>query len=102
MARETIMNYRTWIHWLALPVACALCSAALLAAVGQSTTTTAVPKPPDPALAGEKIFQQNCARCHIPPMILNPRITGTVIDHMRVRARLSRKEQKLLLKYLAL
>jgi cytochrome c5 len=96
------MSNRKWIHWLTLPFACALCTVALLAAVGQSTPpSSAAAKAPEPALTGEKIFQQNCARCHIPPMILNPRVTGTVVDHMRVRARLSRKEQTLLLRYLA-
>ncbi len=97
------MRYGNRIHWLALPIACGLGSAALLAAIGQSVPASAAgPKTrPDPAVEGERIFQQNCSRCHIPPMVLNPRVTGTIIDHMRVRARLSRKEQQLLLKYLA-
>jgi hypothetical protein len=34
-------------------------------------------------------------------MTLNARVTGTVLQHMRVRARLSRKDEQLLLKYLA-
>lgn len=50
---------------------------------------------------GEQVFIRNCSRCHQPPMSISPRITGTVIMHMRVRARLSREDQKLLLKYLA-
>jgi cytochrome c5 len=50
---------------------------------------------------GEEVFKANCGRCHMPPMILSPRITGTVVMHMRVRARLSRQDEKLLLKYLA-
>jgi cytochrome c5 len=50
---------------------------------------------------GEQVFMRNCSRCHVPPMSLSPRITGTVIMHMRVRARLSREDQQLLLKYLA-
>lgn len=50
---------------------------------------------------GEQVFMRNCSRCHQPPMSISPRITGTVIMHMRVRARLSREDQKLLLKYLA-
>ncbi len=53
-----------------------------------------------PVEAGERIFEENCARCHTPPMSLPQRITGTVVMHMRVRARLSRKDQQLLLKYL--
>ena len=50
---------------------------------------------------GERVFAANCSRCHQAPMGLSPRITGTVIMHMRVRARLSREDQKLLLKFLA-
>lgn len=52
-------------------------------------------------LTGEEVFNNNCARCHMPPMAISPRITGTVVMHMRVRARLSREDEKLLLKYLA-
>ncbi len=43
----------------------------------------------------------NCSRCHAAPMSLSPRITGTVLMHMRTRARLSREDQQLLLKFLA-
>jgi hypothetical protein len=50
---------------------------------------------------GEQIFQSNCARCHTPPMALPQRITGTVLMHMRVRGRLSRQDEKLLLHYMA-
>ena len=50
---------------------------------------------------GDRIFAANCSRCHQAPMSLSPRITGTVIMHMRTRARLSREDEKNLLKYLA-
>jgi cytochrome c5 len=50
---------------------------------------------------GERVFESNCARCHTPPMSLPPRITGTVLMHMRTRARLSREDEKLLLRYMA-
>ncbi|HYK37879.1 hypothetical protein [Alloacidobacterium sp.] len=50
---------------------------------------------------GEEVFQANCARCHRPPMSISPRITGTIIMHMRMRARLSRQDEQLLLKYMA-
>ena len=50
---------------------------------------------------GERIFAANCSRCHQAPMSLSPRITGTVIMHMRIRARLSSTDERLLLKYLA-
>jgi cytochrome c5 len=51
--------------------------------------------------SGEEVFKVNCSRCHMPPMSLSPRTTGTVIMHMRTRARLSRRDEKLLLRYLA-
>jgi cytochrome c5 len=50
---------------------------------------------------GEIVFMQNCSRCHKPPMTISPRVTGTVIMHMRVRAKLSRKDEQALLNYLA-
>ncbi len=50
---------------------------------------------------GERVFVNNCARCHRPPMTIPPQATGTVIMHMRVRARLSQQEEKDLLHYLA-
>ncbi len=51
--------------------------------------------------AGEEVFKANCGRCHAPPTSMSQRITGTVIMHMRVRARLSRQDELLLLRYLA-
>jgi cytochrome c5 len=87
-------------------IACGVCIAAALgasasqvppAADRQSQQKSAVPTTSE----GEKVFIANCARCHTPPMTLNPRVTGTVLTHMRVRARLSRKDEKLLLQYLA-
>lgn len=50
---------------------------------------------------GERIFRDNCSRCHTAPMSISPRITGTVVMHMRVRARLSRQDEKLLLNFLS-
>ncbi len=52
-------------------------------------------------LTGEQVFQANCSRCHTPPMSIPQRATGTIIMHMRVRARLSRQDEQLLLKYMA-
>lgn len=50
---------------------------------------------------GEQVFTTNCVRCHTPPGGLAPRITGTVVMHMRVRARLSREDEQALLRFLA-
>ena len=49
---------------------------------------------------GEKKFQQNCSRCHNAPESLSPRIVGTVIRHMRVRASISQKDAEAILHYL--
>jgi len=48
---------------------------------------------------GERIFVQNCARCHTPPDGFSPRISGTIVRHMRVRAALSAHDEQELLRY---
>jgi mono/diheme cytochrome c family protein len=50
---------------------------------------------------GEQKFQQNCSRCHNAPEELSPRISGTVVMHMRVRASLSEADAKAILRFLA-
>jgi hypothetical protein len=50
---------------------------------------------------GERLFAINCSRCHQPPMSISPRTTGTIIMHMRTRARLSRQDEQALLRFLA-
>jgi mono/diheme cytochrome c family protein len=54
-----------------------------------------------PKNRGEQVFEQNCSRCHMPPMSLPPRVTGTILAHMRTRARLSREDEKALLAFMA-
>jgi mono/diheme cytochrome c family protein len=51
--------------------------------------------------SGEKKFQQNCSRCHTAPEQFPSRITGTIVTHMRVRASLSEKDARDILKFLA-
>jgi mono/diheme cytochrome c family protein len=58
-------------------------------------------QPLTPDQRGERVFANNCARCHRPPMSIPPKATGAVIMHMRVRARLSSQEEQDLLHYLA-
>jgi mono/diheme cytochrome c family protein len=48
---------------------------------------------------GERIFMQNCSRCHTAPDGFSPSISGTVVHHMRVRASLSRHDEQELLRY---
>jgi mono/diheme cytochrome c family protein len=50
---------------------------------------------------GERLFQANCGRCHRPPGQLSPKIAGSVLRHMRVRAMLSKEDEQQILKYLA-
>ena len=49
---------------------------------------------------GERIFQQNCSRCHNAPDGFSSRISGTVVRHMRVRAGLSHHDAEELLRFL--
>ncbi|HTX40954.1 MAG TPA: cytochrome c [Acidobacteriaceae bacterium] len=48
---------------------------------------------------GQRVFSQNCARCHNPPEGFSPAISRTLATHMRVRAGLSEQDYKALLKY---
>jgi cytochrome c5 len=48
---------------------------------------------------GERIFQQNCSRCHNAPNGFSPRISGTILRHMRVRASLSQHDEQELLRF---
>jgi len=50
---------------------------------------------------GERKFQENCSRCHSAPEQISPRIAGTVLRHMRVRASLSAQDERDILRYLA-
>jgi len=53
----------------------------------------------DAEAEGQRVFEQNCARCHNAPDGFSPRIAGTIVRHMRVRANLSRHEEEVLLHY---
>jgi len=41
---------------------------------------------------GQRVFEQNCSRCHTAPDGFSPHISGTVLMHMRVRASLSQQD----------
>jgi len=49
---------------------------------------------------GDRIFQQNCSRCHWAPDGFSSRISGTIVLHMRVRASLSQHDAEELLRFL--
>jgi hypothetical protein len=86
----------------AIVVACAgvllasLCAMPQTKPAGKQATTQAQPQ----VDAGERAFQANCSRCHKAPEDLPRSTSGTVVRHMRVRASLSAKDEKAILKYL--
>jgi cytochrome c5 len=53
-----------------------------------------------PGNDGERVFEQNCSRCHNAPEGFSPRISGTIVRHMRVRAGLSKEDEQALLRFL--
>lgn len=53
-----------------------------------------------PHSEGDRIFAQNCSRCHTAPDGFSPNISGTVVRHMRVRASLSQHDEQELLRFL--
>lgn len=48
---------------------------------------------------GQRIFERRCSNCHNAPEGFSPRISGTVVRHMRVRANLSQHEEEALLRF---
>jgi cytochrome c5 len=49
---------------------------------------------------GQKVWEQNCSRCHNAPQGFSSHISGTVTRHMRVRAGLSEQDEKALRRFL--
>lgn len=64
-------------------------------------STNAAPSTAAAQDPGERKFQANCSRCHDAPEQISPRIAGTVVRHMRVRALLSAEDERDILRYLA-
>ena len=90
-----------------LPLFVVVASAALTQATAQSNPP-ATQKTNGPAVAhasqqhpdeGTRIFQQNCSRCHNTPEGFSPRLSGTILRHMRVRASLSKHDEEVLLRF---
>jgi mono/diheme cytochrome c family protein len=86
----------------------ALTAAPLLPPVMVQDHPSATPPDKKPAVAqaapqqqddGERIFQQNCSRCHNAPEGFSPRISGTIVRHMRVRASLSQHDAEEVLRF---
>jgi cytochrome c5 len=49
---------------------------------------------------GEQRFRANCGRCHATPQKFPPRVMGTVVRHMRVRATFTDEDMRLILFYM--
>lgn len=89
----------------------ALALIAMISAASIGIAQTSIPPTPTskPAQAsvhaapkmneGQRVFEQNCSRCHNPPDGFSPRISSTVVRHMRVRANLSEEDAKALMKF---
>lgn len=85
---------------LLLLIALSVASVAIAQATDQNNAKPAQSK----AVAkneGERLFQINCGRCHRVPEQISPKIAGSIVRHMRVRAMLSAEDEKQILKYLA-
>jgi cytochrome c2 len=99
-------NIRSCSRRAVLPLAVFLLGSLLTWAQAGTSAQNAGQAPPaqhtKPASTnpGERAFQANCGRCHNPPEQLSPRITGTVLRHMRERALLSPQDERDILKFL--
>jgi cytochrome c553 len=99
-------NIRSSSKYAVLPLAILLLGSLLTwaqaATSAQSAGRTPSTQHAKPAATnpGERAFQANCGRCHNPPEQLSPRITGTVLRHMRERALLSPQDERDILKFL--
>lgn len=96
------MNPRSWLLMFA-----GVCAALmpLLAQKASDPKTHAVPAEhanaaSDDSVRGQRVFKQNCARCHDAPQGFPPQISGAILRHMRVRANLSAAEERALLHFL--
>jgi cytochrome c5 len=96
------MNVRSLLICIAV-----FASASLIALAAQQNSAPASAKQTTPAKSsahpqdeGERVFQQNCSRCHAAPEGFSPRISGTIVRHMRVRASLSQHDEQALLRFL--
>jgi mono/diheme cytochrome c family protein len=103
MNRQQLLRYATVVALLGMSIAGAAQTQQSTpaqknqqAAKQQSTATHPNNQKPS---EGQRIFEQNCARCHTPPDGFSPRISGTIVLHMRVRAALSAHDEQELLRF---
>jgi len=101
---------RSWLVVGLLGGALLLCGVGGLAQSGPLAQAPAAPKQANKSVvttgkqeqdSGERAFQTHCSRCHTAPEQITPRIAGTIVRHMRVRASLSAADERAILQYLA-
>jgi cytochrome c5 len=88
------------------PVLCAIIAGtifmpilAIVQAQDKQNHAPAVKPAPSKEDDGQNVFEQNCSRCHNAPEGFSPRISATIVRHMRVRANLSREDEQKLLRF---
>jgi mono/diheme cytochrome c family protein len=65
-----------------------------------AATSQAAQHDQDIRIEGEKRFHSNCSRCHAAPPKFPPRMMGTIVRHMRVRAMLTDDDMRYILRYM--
>jgi mono/diheme cytochrome c family protein len=103
MERKTAMNIRQM--FAGVLVAASISSLALGARQNdrptppQTKKAVAARHAAAPVDEGQRVFEQNCSRCHTAPDGFSQSISATVVRHMRVRASLSEHDEEALLKF---
>lgn len=102
MNREQLLRHTTAVALLSLAFAGAAQTQAKPAQKNQPDAkqqSTATHPSNNKQSEGQRIFMQNCSRCHDAPEGFSERISGTIVRHMRVRASLSESDEKELLRF---
>jgi mono/diheme cytochrome c family protein len=68
--------------------------------VGAATPVVHITDAEGMRVAGEQRFHANCGRCHAAPQKFPPRMMGTILRHMRVRATITDEDRRLILYYM--
>lgn len=95
---------RTALFVLSVPFLCCVCVGAPAQKQSPSASSgsnAASSSASQQIREGERVFQTHCGRCHNPPEDLSPREARAVVRQMRIRAILSDRDERALLKFLA-
>ena len=95
-SRHFVLGILLMTSALAIAVAAQQDNAPVASPTRKHVTQKQASQPDD---EGERVFQQNCSRCHTAPDGFSPNISGTILRHMRVRASLSQHEEEQLLRF---